>query len=161
MWKVICDCGTEGIRTSYILKSGKSKSCGCWSAELSGFKRRLPNNKAARNANILKYKSSALKRGITWGLTNEEFNEITSSNCYYCGIEPKQICKVGGSRSYDCSIVYNGIDRLDNNKGYEPDNCVPFCKICNRAKDIMTEKEFLDWVGRVFNHACAQSKEIV
>lgn len=33
-WKCICECGNEGYVSSHHLKHGRSKSCGCWSAEL-------------------------------------------------------------------------------------------------------------------------------
>ena len=38
-WKCICECGNEGYVSSHSLKHGRSKSCGCWSAELYREKR--------------------------------------------------------------------------------------------------------------------------
>jgi hypothetical protein len=45
--------------------------------------------------------------------------------------------------------LYNGIDRIDNARGYERDNIVPCCKFCNRAKSAMPQKEFIDLVRRI------------
>jgi hypothetical protein len=59
---------------------------------------------------------------------------------------PSQILK-GQSKNSD--YRYNGVDRVNNGIGYEPDNSVSCCKICNRAKDVMTQEGFLTWVGRV------------
>lgn len=49
------------------------------------------------------------------------------------------------------AYTYNGIDRVDNNKGYTITNSVPCCKDCNFAKRDMTHDEFIAWVTRVFN----------
>ena len=32
-WRCRCDCGTEWLVVGYELKSGKTKSCGCWSRQ--------------------------------------------------------------------------------------------------------------------------------
>ena len=47
---------------------------------------------------------------------------------------------------------YNGIDRKDNTRGYEPDNCLPCCGLCNRMKSALSYGDFMDWIGRVINH---------
>ena len=43
-------------------------------------------------------------------------------------------------------FTYNGIDRVDNTKGYQVNNCVASCFICNKAKGVMTQSEFLNWI---------------
>jgi hypothetical protein len=45
--------------------------------------------------------------------------------------------------------VANGIDRVDNTKGYSVDNCVPCCRRCNVAKADMTPDQFLGWASLV------------
>lgn len=52
---------------------------------------------------------------------------------------------------------YSGIDRLDNSKGYSPDNCVPACQSCNFAKLDQSVEAFLEWAKRVQHHATAIS----
>jgi len=150
VWLTRCDCGKEKEASTGTVRNGFS--CGCYCREVSGVSRRLPNNGAARNANLLKYKSSAKKRGLSWSLSNEEFGLLTSKNCFYCGIEPKQICRASRNSKQIQQVVYNGIDRIDNTKGYESNNAVSCCKICNRAKDVMTQQEFFNWIERVVAH---------
>jgi hypothetical protein len=41
---------------------------------------------------------------------------------------------------------FNGIDRVDNSKGYILGNCVPCCSWCNRAKADGTLAKFMDWI---------------
>lgn len=151
VWLTRCDCGNEVEALAGSLRNGHS--CGCLSREISGVSRRLPNGGAARNANIAKYKSSAKKRNLTWSISGRQFDIVTSQNCFYCGVEPKQVCRASQSSRQTSQVTYNGIDRVDNSRGYEVDNVVPCCKVCNRAKDIHSAEEFIAWAQRVTNFA--------
>lgn len=95
---------------------------------------------------LCSYKRNAKRRGFTYNLTEEQFKEITQQDCYYCGIEPKQITDYNKRNG---QYVYNGIDRIDNTKGYVIDNVVPCCGMCNRIKGKLSSVEFLDWLDRV------------
>ena len=66
------------------------------------------------------------RRNIYWNLTQEQFHKLTSAPCAYCDRLPGS--KV---RSY----TYNGIDRVDNSKGYIVTNSVTCCKECNFIKN--------------------------
>ena len=46
----------------------------------------------------------------------------------------------------DLSYYANGIDRKSNQKGYTPQNCVPCCEICNKAKRNMNYVKFMGWI---------------
>ena len=67
----------------------------------------------------LRYKRSATKRGYLFLLDYDEFCDLVSQPCYYCD---------------KIDLPYNGIDRIDNSMGYELNNCVPCCCVCNRMK---------------------------
>lgn len=161
-WKCICECGTIVFIEGYCLTSGNTKSCGCLSKEVSrenakkvqhiaAKSRILPDGVPSMNALYGRYRFKALSRKLEFLITIDQFKRITKENCYYCDIEPKQ------SNLSDCGnrtpYIYNGIDRLDNTKGYIDNNCVPCCRICNQAKSTLTEQEFLEWVKRVYNHS--------
>ena len=47
------------------------------------------------------------------------------------------------------TYIYNGIDRIDSNIGYEPDNCVTCCVICNRMKNKYSKNAFLLHVSKI------------
>ena len=96
-----------------------------------------------------KYKRDANRRDIDFNVSLKYFCGKIAQNCYYCDSEPASIFKNGKkSRSYE--LVYNGIDRIDNKKGYLPRNCVAACKRCNYAKAKLTKQEFLDMVKEVY-----------
>ena len=144
----ICNCGKSKPRPilSAHLRYGNSKSCGCLQRE----NHRLATEKkdtALRNLFDV-YKRHAKRRGLSWGLSIEQFREITSSNCYYTGRLPSSVSTAGFGNYY----TYNGIDRKDNSVGYVWDNCVPCCKDANWAKQKMSMKEFLSFIDEIRRH---------
>lgn len=85
------------------------------------------------NGQFHQYKKSAKKRGITWNLTQEECTQFYKTNCYYCN-----------------DIIRGlGIDRTNNEIGYEIDNVVPCCSTCNFMKYTLNLKTFLDHIQKI------------
>lgn len=155
IWLCECDCGKKYKAKGSYLKSGQTKSCGCLKKEkfLQNQQKPLPNGKAAKNALYSSYKLRARRKHIEFSISKNEFEILTKQNCCYCGRNPFQT--FGGDR-YNGNYIYNGIDRKDSNKGYTIENCVTCCGICNRAKDIMTPKEFGEWIKDVYNNLFKQ-----
>jgi hypothetical protein len=151
-WKCICDCEEKNIiitsRTGLI--SGKCKSCGCLR------RKRLKFGENAFNRLFYTYKTRANDKNVEFSLTRDEFMFLTKQNCYYCGCEPYQYAKSTG-RSYGI-YVYNGLDRLDNNKGYSLNNAVPCCGFCNIAKNNHSKQEFVNWIKKVYNNIVNNSE---
>ncbi len=87
-----------------------------------------------------KYRHRCKRKNYYWGLTLVEFERLTQMKCFYCGLAPTK-----KERRY----VYNGIDRKNPKRGYEPENCVTCCYQCNMAKGSMSFVEFKTWVKRV------------
>jgi len=163
MWLCRCECGTEKIIDGVSLRSGNTKSCGCLKKE---FLIKLNENKEIKHSKLAlgvaslrktvdTYKRDAKRRGLKFELTEEQFIKITKMNCHYCGARPNNI-----SKSSDCygEYVYNGIDRINNSKGYTIDNVVPCCKICNYAKHNLTLKEFQEWAKRLYDKMFGEKK---
>lgn len=160
-WKCQCDCGNFLTVRRCSLISGNTKSCGCLQKETvkkNGFKTRFQkgsNQKYSSQEAILRqlyreYQYRAKNKNMNFSLSFEEFNSTINQNCFYCGRSPSQ--KKYQIRSKINFILYNGIDRLDINKGYEKDNMVPCCSLCNIAKGTMTKRQFFDWITKVHHH---------
>ena len=81
-------------------------------------------------------------------LTREEFREITSRDCFFCGIKPLQIFSKG-KKHRNGHYLHNGIDRINSSKGYINGNVLPCCEICNKAKRDLSLDEFLNWINRI------------
>ena len=82
------------------------------------------------------YKNAALKRNYLFSLTLDEFKQIVSEPCFYCG------------ESEDP----RGVDRWDNGTGYEYGNCRSCCWICNHAKGTLSSPDFVEWIRRANAH---------
>lgn len=55
-------------------------------------------------------------------------------------------------------FLYNGIDRLDNRRGYTVKNSVPCCTLCNYKKGNQSADEFLTWVRKVATHSAGSGR---
>lgn len=156
-WMCRCDCGTDSvlIRGS-DLKNGHTQSCGCLHNEDLANRCALPGGQSAKNRVLAQYKQSARARNLEWGLSEDIFYRLVQRNCHYCGDAPSRI--VQPSNKYG-NFVYNGIDRLDGDRGYVEDNCVTACRTCNTAKMTMTEEEFLQWIAKVYHHRLTSCKQ--
>ena len=107
----------------------------------------MPNHQSHVNIIYGHYKRSAKERNLDFSLTKEQVRELIEQDCYYCGQKPvARFTAVGCAGDYES----NGIDRVDNSKGYVLDNCVPCCKMCNFAKRDSTVEEFTEWIKKAY-----------
>lgn len=153
-WSCRCDCGGTKVVAGFNLKSGQVRSCNCLLGEANRGKYKgqvYPD--AARRKVLDGYIRGAKTRGVNWSLLDEDFDEVTSGTCYYCGEPPSKIQKVTyKAGSPDSIFIYNGIDRVNNDIGYVPGNVVPCCTICNFAKCSLSFREFMGWVARLVKY---------
>lgn len=78
--------------------------------------------------------SRARSRNLPFTLTYEDFRTFVGLPCHYCG----------------GSVPVIGVDRLDNDDGYTPENTVPACPACNTWKSIMSLGEFAVHIERLY-----------
>lgn len=118
VWLCKCDCGNEVIIRSVSLRKGKSLSCGCYRAELSRERMTIHGKCTTRLARI-------------WYQMKERCYCSTSQAFENYGGRGITVCdewKDNFQAFYDWAMA-NGysddltIDRVDNDKGYSPDNC--------------------------------------
>ncbi len=85
---------------------------------------------------FISYKHSAItKRKLEFTIEKEDYDKFRNGQCYLCGLTSSDTHK-------------NGIDRIDNSKGYVLDNCRSCCGHCNCMK--------LDMNYDVFTSHCKQ-----
>jgi hypothetical protein len=143
-WTCKCDCGKLVVKPGSSLRNGMVQSCGCLRIDRVKEANTLSVGESARHRILRSYIYQAKKRGLSWCLSEADFYSLLDENCFYCDHPPRQIIKEAGG-----SLVYNGIDRIDNEKGYTSDNTVACCKQCNYAKRNQTQKEFIDMALRI------------
>lgn len=147
LWLCKCDCGKIVEIKSSHLKRGTTKSCGCLRLKYTEPTLR------AKKIIYTSYKLSAKRKGLEFSIPFENFVDIISLNCFYCDSEPKNIKIEGKIRK--TTFKYNGIDRMDNSKGYIIGNIVPCCKMCNMAKNDMSIEKFLNWGLNLSSKICS------
>ena len=89
-----------------------------------------------------------------WQLSLEEYSKLIHENCYYCGEPPTSdnIWNKSSKRQCDKELIYiNGVDRVDSDKGYTIDNCVPCCPTCNSMKSTFNIHKFLHQINKIYN----------
>jgi hypothetical protein len=94
---------------------------------------------------MVDYRKSARNKNHPFELTRDQVAEMMDQPCHYCGAEPSNSLVQHGKRIRP----YQGIDRLDNSKGYVVGNVVPCCIICNKMKKAMNETEFMSHVRAI------------
>jgi hypothetical protein len=157
-WICKCECGITKSILQNTLVSGNQQSCGCL---LEDFRKNiLPKITSERNTigeglasfnNLYSnYRDRANKINVQFDISKEKFREITSKSCFYCNADPLQVFY---RKTYNGNYLYNGIDRIDNTKGYISGNIVPCCEICNKAKRDMELDKFLKWIKRITEYA--------
>jgi len=154
-WLCRCDCGNEkDIDARHLTSSKGVKSCGCLLEEHIK-KITLPEGEASFRRLYRGYKRSSPGRGLSFELTTEEFRRITSSKCFYCGSLPSYEMK---PQIYtNGSYIYNGVDRVDNDRGYESDNCVPCCFVCNTMKKAHSIDYFMAHIKKIYENISESS----
>lgn len=99
-------------------------------------------------------KSRAKGRGVGFGLSFEQFMDLATQSCTYCGEPPHALSPRKVSLHADTlyNATLNGLDRVDSSKGYVWGNVVPCCPRCNAAKNDMTFTQFKSWLAQAFDH---------
>jgi hypothetical protein len=114
-WLVACDCGKQGVVRELHLKNGTTKSCGCLRAELS--KSRLITHGCTDNPAFKSWRSMIDRctnpKSSGWNLYGARGINVCER-----WMNVQNFIEDMGPRPTGTSI-----DRIDNSKGYEPDNC--------------------------------------
>ncbi len=99
-------------------------------------------------------------------LDKDNWKKIVFRPCSYCGGIDTRSCmnreiadrlKLQYAEFSDAEIAkyrvnINGIDRIDSSRGYEPDNCLPACGMCNTMKLDYSLDEFIVKIRKVCEH---------
>lgn len=110
----------------------------------------LESAKAVRQSTdvlLAGYKHGAAIRKFDFQISDMEADALFRMRCHYCRYQPEH--------------KFNGIDQVDNKKGYVSGNVVTCCSWCNRAKGRYPLAEFLRWLQWVESGAALTADEIV
>jgi 5-methylcytosine-specific restriction endonuclease McrA len=160
-WECLCSCGNVIIVQTCALRTGNTKSCGCFHSATA-----TQNVKKAQQSLIQYMPHIFSARQVFNGtyqdgdLTFEEFLHLSQLNCSYCNVIPSRkynyFGKKGSVKSYlqdvDLGIfIYNGLDRIDSSLAHNIDNVIPCCTLCNRAKGNTTVDNYMQYISQLVN----------
>jgi hypothetical protein len=148
-WLCECSCGNKKIVHGSALLAGLTTSCGCYQKERTSDANKIGYGEEAFHTVFMWYNYGATKRGLEFSLSENEFRELITANCEYCGKAPSLVRR---GRCSNGDFIYNGIDRIDNTKGYIHGNVKSCCVMCNFIKRDYSESEFLSLVERIYKN---------
>jgi len=154
-----CDCGEIREVSGSNLRTGQTKSCGCYYFDKIKITNRGEPKEVSFNSLEGRCKTSARERDLFYSLYTEEFRFLIQQNCFWCGKEPEPYNvyfdkngKFHRAHHQDWAdqqwIKVNGIDRVNSDLGYIISNCVPCCSSCNYAKRDKTIYEWCAFIER-------------
>lgn len=162
LWIAKCDCG--GTTEGYAYGFHDKKSCGCLQEEQSRIRGHHSRkyDSVTINTDYLVHKNNAQQRGHE-PLSKDDWKKIVFNPCHYCGETdtrnrakaPSYIRTRGKSlisgEIEKYSVMMNGVDRVNSDTGYELNNCVPCCSICNRMKNEFSQQEFFRKINLIYH----------
>lgn len=151
-WLCSCECGGQTIAKGNNLKNGNSYSCGCWRKEQMqkiGQNNKKDWGEATTRIIYNNYKCGSKRRNLSFNLTLDQFKDIIFENCIYCGKKPSTLRDHPKCYGF---IYYNGIDRKGNNIGYELNNCLTCCDMCNRGKHASSYEEWMKHLNNLVEY---------
>ena len=165
-----CYCGETRDVQYTKLKNGYVTHCGCKNfTNIIHGNRKFNPSLASFRAKAANYKATAKNRKIGFNLTIDETISLLKGNCYYCNHQPSNhynVRKNGKSSKKinyalnninNFEILFNGIDRVNNLKGYTLENSVSCCNKCNTAKLEQSLDEFKEWIVNLYNNLYKKS----
>lgn len=118
IYKCKCDCGKFINISGNSIRSGKTKSCGCLRKEVTGNRKRTHGKQGTRL-----YRIWQGMKNRCYNKNDKRYQDWGGRGIAVCS-EWKDKFMVfynwAVSNGYDDNLT---IDRIDNNKGYEPSNC--------------------------------------
>jgi hypothetical protein len=149
-YECTCTCGNNIIIKRRNLRKLEVLSCGCLRRQRykEWVEEEKLNGEYYRNLNYIytHNKSNAKLRELSFSIDKDIHSKLILDNCHYCGNPPSNKYK---PKHIHKDMLYNGLDRKDSNKGYEIDNIVTCCIICNRAKMDMSYEDFIDYIKKL------------
>lgn len=115
-WRCVCSCGKEAIVNSYKLRTGTTKSCGCYSKSLIGSKNKTHGM------------SNKTRTYRTWKEMRQRCNNPNATQYKWYGGKGISICSEWNDYTRFLSDMGerpegHTLDRIDPDKGYSKENC--------------------------------------
>lgn len=119
-WLCVCDCGKESIVVGKYLTSGNTRSCGCLVPDATR-KAKTTHGHTKGIGVTTTYNSWVLMLGRCYNENNQQYDDYGGRGITVC--ERWRYSYTNFLRDMGERPTGLLLDRIDNNKGYSPDNC--------------------------------------
>ena len=157
IWLFLCECGNEYKNSTHnILKKNRKMCdiCGKKYRKEFGLRLSILRTKPDKDGPITKlfgdYRRSSKRRGYEWNINKNFFKKLIYQNCFYCGRPPSSQFCIARIKKPENILIYNGIDRKNNELNYTEENCITACSICNRMKMDLKYEEFISKIKEIY-----------
>ena len=132
-WFCRCDCGNTAVISSNSLRRGATRSCGCIANEIRARHAQIAG--VARGQQLKKHGHAGSRLYSVWKTMRQRCNNPNNPDYPDYGGRGITVCQAWSdfqafytwalSVGYDPSAPFGQctLDRIDNSKGYSPDNC--------------------------------------
>lgn len=119
LWICQCECGKKLLRTAKDLKTGHTKSCGCYRDYI--VKKKNPNTRHKLRYHPL-YKKLMDMKARCYNPKNKRYDLYGQKGIKICQLwlKPKNFIEWAINHNWKEGLT---IDRIDSNKDYCPENC--------------------------------------
>lgn len=164
-WECLCDCGNVSYVTTTELRSGHTKSCGCWSREqarkaMTGqryyVKRRL-GTKNVKKSYFDRVRKGAIERNLEFNISIEDMQSLLEKQNFKCALTGDDITMSLENSAFRIAkgiAIHNtaSLDRIDSSKGYTLENIQWVHKEINLIKQNLKEQDLLVWCKKLINY---------
>lgn len=144
-----CDCGNERTIGKDKLIKGNVVSCGCKKKSCGPQSATWKGHGDLPQKYVSNLKHHAKIRGIDFEISIEEMWDLFLLQDRKCALS-------GVLLHFKCRDSINdgtaSLDRINSNKGYSADNIQWVHKDINWMKHKLSQPQFLNWIGKVYNN---------
>lgn len=146
-WRCSCSCGGSKVARAQTLRNGRTRSCGCLSKEVAAA-RVTTHGDTSNRSTTPEYRSYASMKNRCRNPNHHEFHRYGGRGIAICErwLESFGAFLEDMGRKPDPSFT---IDRIDNDKGYEPGNC-RWASRKHQNRNSSLSKQVLASDGRTF-----------
>ncbi|SRR6266550_5786938 len=130
-WPCLCDCGTQLLVIGTSLRTGNTKSCGCWNSDAAAQRARVQSHKHGHSGDHAKNKKASPTYRSWTGMLSRCSNPKTTQYENYGGRGILVCDRWKGHHGFQNFLgdmgerpINKTLDRFPNKSGnYEPTNC--------------------------------------
>jgi hypothetical protein len=150
-WYCKCDCGSDKIVSTKLLRSNQTRSCGCLQHSERNFHKNWEGTQHIAKTFFTNIQRGAKSRNIVFDITITDLEELY--------IKQNKKCALSGIDLIFSNVTKNkfgignaSLDRIDSSIGYIKNNIQWVDKKINIMKNKLNQSEFVDLCSKIYKY---------